>query len=95
MHSEFKSLKEVFEKEPKLRGLRSMVKESLAISDFFKIFPEFKNAVVPQKVEKKKLFLKVENPVWRNELKFKETEIIKKVNSHFKTEIIKWIKFVS
>ncbi|PJA99754.1 MAG: hypothetical protein CO128_02545 [Ignavibacteriales bacterium CG_4_9_14_3_um_filter_30_11] len=95
MLSGFKSIKEVFENEPKLRGIRSVVKESLAVYDFFIIFPEFKKAVIPQKVEKKRLFLKIENPVWRNELKFKETEIVKKINSHFKTEIIKWIKFIS
>ncbi|PIW68946.1 MAG: hypothetical protein COW08_09890 [Ignavibacteriales bacterium CG12_big_fil_rev_8_21_14_0_65_30_8] len=93
MPSGFKSLKEIFEKEPKLKGIRSTVKESMVISEFHSIFPEFKKAVVPEKIEKKRLFLKVENSVWRNELKFKEIEIIKKINTYFKTEIIKWIKF--
>ena len=95
MPDNFKSLKEVFEKDPCLRGLRSIVNSSSVVADFLLIFPEFKKAVSPIKVEKKRLFLKVENPVWRNELKFKETEIIKKINTHFKTEIIKWIKFIS
>jgi len=94
MHDKFKSLKEVFEKEPKLRMLRNVVNATTVVTDFFLIFPEFKKTVVPIKVEKKSLYLKVENPVWRNELKFKENEIVEKINKHFNSERIKWIKFI-
>jgi len=98
MPDNFKSLKEVFEKEPRLKRLRNVINASSVVADFNKIFPEFKKMVVPVKVEKKRLFLNVENSVWRNwrnELKFKEKEIIEKINNHFQTEIIKWLKFIS
>lgn len=95
MPDSFKSLKEVYEKEPRLRGLRNIINASSVVADFHIIFPEFKKMVVPVKVEKKRLFLTVENSIWRNELKFKEKEIIEKINNHFKIEIIKWIKFIS
>ncbi len=95
MPNKFKSLKEVFDKEPGLRGIRNILNESKVISDFFLIFPEFRKAVIPEKIENKKLFLKVENPVWRNELKFKEPDLINKINTHFKREIVKWIKIIS
>ena len=94
MPNKFKSLKEVFEKEPRLSRLRNIVNASRVVEDFFLIFPEFKKSVIPIKAEKKRLYLKVENPAWRNELKFKEKEITEKINMHFKTERIKWIKFI-
>ena len=94
MHSNFKSLKEIFEKEPQLKSLRNIINASSVVADFNIIFPEFNKMVFPVKVEKKRLFLNIENSVWRNELKIREKEIIKKINNHFKTEIIKWIKFI-
>lgn len=94
MYSNFKSLKEIFEKEPQLKSLRNIINASSVVADFNIIFPEFNKMVFPVKVEKKRLFLNIENSVWRNELKIREKEIIKKINNHFKTEIIKWIKFI-
>ena len=94
MPDNFKSLKEVFEKEPRLKTLRNIINAYSVVADCNIIFPEFKKMVIPVKVEKKSLFLSVENSVWRNELKFKEKEIIEKINNHFKTEIIKWLKFI-
>ena len=38
--------------------------------------------------------LKVENPSWRSELKFKETEIIEKINQFYKEERITQIRFI-
>ncbi len=95
MPDSFKSLKEVFDKEPRLKGLKNIINAYSVVADFHIIFPEFNKMVVPVKVEKKRLFLTVENSIWRNELKFKEKEIIEKINNHFKIEIIKWIKFIS
>ncbi|MCH7827434.1 MAG: DUF721 domain-containing protein [Bacteroidetes bacterium] len=94
MYSNFKSLKEIFEKEPQLKSLRNIINASSVVADFNIIFPEFNKMVFPVKVEKKTLFLNIENSVWRNELKIREKEITKKINNHFKTEIIKWIKFI-
>lgn len=50
--------------------------------------------VVPISCEKKILKLKVENPAWRNELKFMETEITEKINNHFKEQRINQVRFI-
>ena len=48
---------------------------------------------IPHEVDKMFLKLKVENAVWRSELKFREREIVEKINNFYKEERIKGIKF--
>ena len=40
-------------------------------------------------IEKKKLIIKVKNPIIRNEIYMRKDEILKKINSYFKTKFIK------
>jgi Dna[CI] antecedent, DciA len=94
MHSSFKSLKEVFKKEKSLAGVRELVESSDVLLYFYDIFPNLKKVVIPQSCEKKTLKLKVENPSWRNELKFMESEMIEKVNVFFKENRINQIRFI-
>jgi hypothetical protein len=61
---------------------------------FFEIFPNLEKVVMPQSCEKKILKLKVENPSWRNELKFMEMEMIEKINTFFKEQRIIQIRFI-
>lgn len=89
----FRSLKDVFIKEPGLSNVRKVVKSSDVVIDFFKIFPDLKKVVTPQKVYKMFLKLKVENAVLRSELKFKEREIVDKINAFYNEERIKGVKF--
>jgi len=91
----FRSLKDVFSKEPGLFKVRSIVKSSDVVIDFYKVFPDLKKIVVPQKVDKMFLKLKVENAAWRSELKFKEREIVDKINAFYNEERIKGIKFTN
>ena len=91
----FKSLKDVFRSDPQLSNVRRIVKSSEVVLDFYKIFPELKMVVKPDKVEKMFLKIKVENSVWRSELKFKEFEIVRKINNYYNEERIKGIKFSS
>lgn len=91
----FRSLKDVFSKEPGLYKVRSVVKSSDVVIDFHKIFPDLKNIVVPQKVDKMFLKLKVENAAWRSELKFNEREIVDKINAFYNEERIRGIKFTN
>jgi hypothetical protein len=49
--------------------------------------------VKPIKVDKKVLFINVENSIMRSELRFKEALIINKVNKYFNEERIKGIRF--
>jgi hypothetical protein len=90
----FKSLGDVFRREHSFKKLRDIVKQSDVIMDFHTIFPDFQKVVQPKKVERKTLLLKVENPAWRNELKFKETEIVEKINKFYNEERINQIRFI-
>jgi Dna[CI] antecedent, DciA len=40
------------------------------------------------------IFLRVPNSTWRNELKFREQQITKKINSYYNEERIKQVRFV-
>jgi len=91
----FKSLKDVFRSEPQLSNVRRMVKSAEVVLDFYRIFPELEKVVKPENVDKMFLKIKVENSVWRSELKFKEFEIVRKINNYYNEERIKGIKFSS
>lgn len=93
MPEQFKSLDEVFKTEPGLRKLRNIVKSSDVIIDFYKIFPDLKSIALPQKMLKKFLYIKVENAAWRSELKFREKEIVDKINTYYNEKRIRGIKF--
>lgn len=94
MRSSFRSLKDVFMKERSLANVREIVESSDVIVQFFEIFPNLEKVVVPLSCEKKTLKLKIENPAWRSELKFKESEIIENINKHFKEQRIIQIRFI-
>jgi len=94
MRSSFRSLKDVFMKERSLANVREIVQSSDVIVQFFEIFPNLEKVAVPLSCEKKILKLKIENPAWRNELKFKESEIIENINKHFKEQRIIQIRFI-
>lgn len=94
MRSSFRSLKDVYNKEKSLSGIREIVKASDVVLEFFNIFPGMEKVVIPQTCERKTLKLKVENPAWRNELRFMESEMIEKVNAFFKEKRINQIRFI-
>jgi hypothetical protein len=91
----FKSLKDVFISDPGLGNVRSTVKSSDVVIDFYKIFPDLKKVVVPLKIDNMFLKLRVENSVLRSELKFKEQEIVNKINRFYIEERVKGIKFTN
>jgi len=94
MHSSFKSLNDVFKQERALSGVREVVYSADVIVHFYEIFPNLEKIAIPQQCEKKVLKLKVENPSWRSELKFMETEMIENINSFFKEKRINQIRFI-
>lgn len=94
MRSGFRSLKEVYQREKSLTGIRETVKSAEVVVNFIEIFPALEKIAVPEKCEKKILKLKVENPAWRNELKFMEAEMVEKVNKFFNEERITQIRFI-
>ena len=94
MRSGFKSLNDVFRKEKSLEKIRELVDSSDVVYKFFDIFPNLKEVTEPISCEKNTLIIKVENPAWRNELKFMEAEMVEKINVFFKEKRIKQIRFV-
>lgn len=94
MPSGFKSIKDVFRKEKSFTVLREMVDSSEVVVKFYEIFPDLQKVVNPISCEKGILKLKVENPAWRNELKFMEAELIEKTNKFFNEKRIIKIRFV-
>ena len=94
MSSSFRSLKEVFEREKSLLALRELVDSSDVVVKFYQIFPSLEKIAIPLSSEKKILKLKVENPAWRSELKFKEAEMIEKINQFFNEQRINQIRFI-
>jgi hypothetical protein len=93
MPNGFKSIKDVFNNDPALKKIRAIVNENDVVNDFEKIFPELVKVAKAKNVQSKIITLKVENAAWRSELKFKEKEIIEKINSFYSEERITKIKF--
>jgi hypothetical protein len=89
----FKSIKDVYNTDPALRKIRAVISENDVVNDFDKIFPEFKKVAQAKKTQISVITLRVENAAWRNELKFKEKEIIEKINSYYGEERITKIIF--
>lgn len=92
--SSFKSVSEIFEKENEFSSLRETVKNFDIVNEFEKIFPELKPIAQAKKVDKKTLFLKVENSVWKSELNLQKNLVVEKINNYYKQEVIKTIKFL-
>lgn len=94
MLENIKSIGDIINKDPAFSNLRNVIQQSDVVIEFKKIFPDLQKIASAVKVEKKTLFLRVENAAWRSELKFKEKNIIDKVNEYFKDNRIKAVKFI-
>lgn len=90
----FKSLSEIFNSDPGLLKIRDSVKRFDVVDDFGKIFPDLAKIAEPVKTERSILFLRVENSVWRSELRFMEKVIADKINKYYNEERIKGIRFI-
>jgi hypothetical protein len=93
MDKGFVKLSDIINTKSEFEGLRKKIKETEVVDGFLEIFPDLAKVAKALKVDKKILFLKVENSVWRSELKFSENIIVEKINTYFKEERIKLIKF--
>jgi hypothetical protein len=93
MDKGFVKLSDIINTKPEFEGLRKKIKETEVMDGFLDLFPDLGKVAKALKVDKKTLFLKVENSVWRSELKFSESVIVEKINTFFKEERIKYIKF--
>lgn len=91
----FRSIKEIFDREPELKKIRDVVKSGDIVNDFYEIFPDLAKVVSKIKINKTTLMLTVENPVWRQELKNREENIIERINSFYKEKRVNNIRFTS
>lgn len=87
------SVGEVIKNDPAFRRVREVFEKEEVYEEFFIIFPELAGHVLPEKYENGILKIKVDNPSLKNDLKFNEELLINKMNTHFKCERIKQIKF--
>ena len=88
------SIGEVLRNSENFITLMNRVNEFDAVDKFAEIFPELKSIAQAIKVSKEVLFLRVENSVWRSELKLREKLLLKKLNKHLNDIKIKSIKFI-
>lgn len=87
-------LKSALEKLLKAYGIDKKVKAYSVIDDWPEIVGEkvAKNAVA-ERIESGKLFVRVKSSVWRQEMLFQKQDIIKKINTKYREEIVKDIIF--
>lgn len=95
MPDNFKSLPDILGKEKAFEKVRKAAKEYDVIEKFSEIFPDLKKVAEAVKIENGVLFLRVENSVWRSELKFRQTNLIDKINKKFNEKIVKTVRFIS
>ena len=93
MHK-FRRISDVIQKEKDFENIRRLTEAQDVLEKFVELFPEFRSVALPIRFESGTLNLKVENSVWRSELKFNQAAIIEKLNKYFKENIVKTIKFV-
>ncbi|RJP65357.1 MAG: DUF721 domain-containing protein [Ignavibacteriales bacterium] len=92
---DFRSIEEIFNTDTALTNVRNFIKQADVVLMFPKIFPDIKKFVDAVKLEKQVLFLRVENSVWRSELKFRQKLIIERINNHCGDNVVKSIKFIA
>ncbi len=94
MPDSFSTIAEILNREPGLEKIKRILKQADVIRAFPEIFPDLAKFATAVKLEKNTLSLRVENSVWRNELKLREHLIVEKVNGFFKETRINKIKFI-
>ena len=88
-----KSVREIISSYKLFGGIRV---ENLMILNYVwkNEMKEFSSYCTIDSIDGRTLVLKVDNSVIKNELLIRKSEIIKKINKHFKTGFIKDIRFV-
>lgn len=75
-------------------GIQGKIEENFAIVHWdMAVGKEISEQTEPYKIVRGILFVRVKDPVWRNELQFFKEEIIKKLNHKIGKNIVKDIKF--
>jgi predicted nucleic acid-binding Zn ribbon protein len=92
--SSAKPVSQLIEQFLKSVGIQGKIEENFAIVHWDQaVGKEISERTEPYKIIKGILFVRVKDPVWRNELQFFKEEIIKKLNDLIGRNIVKDIKF--
>jgi len=94
MRQKIKSIYDVISEEKEFEKFRCAAKNFSVVDKFDEIFPDLVKAAKAVRVEKKVLYLKVENSVMRSELNLRQKLMIERINAYFKENIIKSVKFI-
>lgn len=87
-------VKALIEKIAKQTGLEGKIIELKILQNWQgEVGTEISNHTTPIKLFKGKLFVKVDSPIWMNQLTFIKKDIINKLNSSIKANIVKDIFF--
>lgn len=88
------SIGNVFTKLFRDLGIDKAIEQNKAVVEWPEIVGERVAEVShAEKIEKGVLFVKVESPVWRNELSFMKQNLIENINKKLNKQIVKDIKF--
>lgn len=75
-------------------GIDKAIRQNMAVSRWDEVVGERISQVSQaQRIENGVLFVRVESPVWRNELVFMKNNLIENINTALKSNIVKDIKF--
>jgi hypothetical protein len=95
MPDNFRSISDVLHKEKEFSRIVAKAKEEEIVTKFKEIFPELNKIAKAIKFNRKVLYLRVENSVWRSELNLKQSAIISKIEKQFNNTVVDRIKFIS
>jgi len=92
--SNAKPVSQLIDQFLKSLGIGGKIEENFAIVYWDQaVGKEISQHTEPYKIAQGILFVKVTDPVWRNELQFFKNEIIEKLNQKIGKKIVKEIKF--
>ena len=91
----FRSISDIIHNDKDFRKMVVKAKEEDIVIRFSEIFPELSQIATAVKFNRKILFLRVENSVWRSELNLKQTAMLSKIKANFENIAIDKIKFIS
>jgi hypothetical protein len=94
MPQKIKSVYDVISEDKEFKNFRNAARNFDVVEKFTEIFPDLAKVTKAVKVEKKVLYLHVENSVWRSELNLRQKLMIERVNAFYKEDIIKSVKFI-
>jgi hypothetical protein len=90
-----KRVGDVLKTSAEFRRLARAAEEQRAIEVFPDVFPFLAEDAVPLSVADGTLHLRVENAAWRSEIKFREREILEKLNAELDGAPVRRLKFAA